>query len=359
MAIFRLPLTLATQMYKRLYIAMHYLRLALRRLWFILLMSGAAPATAAGLELSEKIVIVRDVADMIEKRYVLRDRATHVARSLRADAANGRWRDVEDPKRFADLVTDRLQELSKDGHLALDYAAGVASGQAETAEFRAAELERWYGAHLNHGFEKIERLPGNIGYLDLRVFAPNEMAGDVTAAAMTTLAQSSALIIDLRRNGGGIGMPLVAAYLFDKGAQPLSGIYDRPSDKLQPVLTPEWVPGRRFGSTKPVYILISKKTFSAAEAFAYDLQALKRATIVGERSGGGANPFEYRPVRDGFFLSLSEQLSVNPITGKNWQDVGVMPDVPVPADQALAKAAELATAAIKSTRAKPASTSGR
>jgi C-terminal processing protease CtpA/Prc len=172
------------------------------------------------------------------------------------------------------------------------------------------------------------------------------MAGDVTAAAMTLLAQSEALIIDLRQNGGGSGVALMAAYLFDKGAQPLSGTYDRPSNKLEPTVTPEWVPGRRFGSRKPLFILISKKTFSAAEAFAYDLQALKRATIVGETSGGGANPFEYRPVRSGFFLSLSEQLSVNPITGKNWQDIGVKPDVPVAPETALERALALARAAI-------------
>lgn len=112
-------------------------------------------------------------------------------------------------------------------------------------------------------------------------------------------------------------------------------------------MTPTWVPGRRYGAKKPLYILISNKTFSAAEGFAYDLQALGRAVIVGERSGGGAHPFEYRRVHPHFVLSLAEGRSVNPITGGNWQGTGVTPDVPVPPGGALDKALELARATIK------------
>jgi C-terminal processing protease CtpA/Prc len=97
----------------------------------------------------------------------------------------------------------------------------------------------------------------------------------------------------------------------------------------------------------PVYILTSKRTFSAAEAFAYDLQALKRATVVGEPTGGGAHPFQYRRVRPHFVLSLAEARSLNPITKQNWQGVGVQPDVLVPAENAFDKAFELATSAKK------------
>ena len=107
-----------------------------------------------------------------------------------------------------------------------------------------------------------------------------------------------------------------------------------------------WVPGRRFGESKPLYILTSGRTFSAAEAFAYNLQALGRATVVGEITGGGAHPFEYRRVHPHFAVDLPEARSINPITGSNWQGVGVQPDVAVPADQALAKALELAHVAI-------------
>jgi C-terminal processing protease CtpA/Prc len=111
------------------------------------------------------------------------------------------------------------------------------------------------------------------------------------------------------------------------------------------------VPGRRFGATRPVYLLISKRTFSAAEAFAYDLQALGRAVVVGEPSGGGAHPFEYRRVGTHFVLSLPEGRSINPVTGKDWEGVGVQPDVVVPEAQALEKAQELARERIKASRA--------
>ena len=119
----------------------------------------------------------------------------------------------------------------------------------------------------------------------------------MAAAAMTLLAQSPALIIDLRQNGGGMGdmVELLAAYILDKPTE-ISGTYDRPTDRHTRSFTPSWVPGRRFGGTRPVFILISRRTFSAAEAFAYDMQAAGRARVIGERSGGGAHPFAYRAI---------------------------------------------------------------
>jgi C-terminal processing protease CtpA/Prc len=170
------------------------------------------------------------------------------------------------------------------------------------------------------------------------------MGGDTIAAAMNAIANTDALILDLRHNGGGSDtVALVASYLFDE-RQPLSGIYDRARDELTQGYTQAYVPGKRFGSSKPVYVLISKRTFSAAEALAYDLQALKRATIVGEPSGGGAHPFEYRRIHPHFVLWSVTRRSVNPITKGNWQGTGVQPDVRVDSGQALEKALELARA---------------
>ncbi len=164
---------------------------------------------------------------------------------------------------------------------------------------------------------------------------------------MTLLAQSSALIVDLRQNGGGHGdmAHLLAAYLLDE-SKPMSGSYDRPSDTRTWAMTPASVPGRRFGTSRPVYVLISNRTFSAAEGFAYDLQALQRVTVVRQRSGGGAHPFQYRRVHPHFVLSLAEGRSLNPITDGNWQGTGVVPDVVVPADEALDVAITLAHAAV-------------
>lgn len=310
----------------------------------------AATATAADtfeLTAADRRQVLEESAALLEERYVYADRGRELARELRSDSQSAQWRTIGDPRKFAEAVTRYLREESGDGHLALDFSESALPEDTEAAEadYSAAEMERWYGRHLNHGFEKVERLEGNIGYLDLRVFAPTEMAGDVAAAAMTLLAQSDALIVDLRNNGGGHGAMahLIAAYLLD-GSREMSGSYNRPLDEHTRNTTPAWVPGRRYGADKPLYILTSARTFSAAEGFAYDLQALDRAVIVGEPSGGGAHPFEYRRVHPHFVLSLAEARSINPITGGNWQGTGVTPDVRVRADRALEKALELARA---------------
>lgn len=303
----------------------------------------AAPALATDLPLAEQQRVARAAADLIERRYVDPAKGRQVAQALRAE----KWREPAEAGAFAKRLTNWLRSRSGDGHFAVDYSAKpIAEGGGET-EFSGAEIERFYGAHLNHGVEKVERLEGNIMLLDLRVFPPPEMAGDVIAAAMTLVAQGDALIIDLRRNGGGMDSAnLLMSYLLPPGTE-ISGSFDRPTGERTHTTTAAWVPGRIFGPDKPIYILTSERTFSAAEAVAYDLQAAKRAVVVGEVTGGGANPFEYRRIDAHFALSLPEARSINPITGTNWQDVGVKPDVAVPADQALETALSLARAAIK------------
>ena len=292
---------------------------------------------------AEQERIADQAATLIEQRYVDPKIGKDTAKALRS----ARWATQSDGPDFARRLTQLVRNVSKDGHLAVEFSDKPIEAEGGEASFAAGELERWYGAHLNHGVEKIERLDGNIMLLDLRVFPPPAMAGDVIAAAMTLVAQGEALIIDLRQNGGGMETAnLVLSYLLPPGT-PLNAVYNRPSNLTTPSTTSSWLPGRRFDPDKPVYVLTGKRTFSAAEAVAYDLQANKRATIVGEVSGGGANPFEYRRISNHFALSLPEQRSVNPVTGTNWQNVGVKPDVAVPADQALDKALALARDAIK------------
>ena len=315
------------------------------------LLALTAPAQAASPAPVDRNAVIEQVASLIEERYVDAAAGRRIAADLRR--TRGRWRQHPDEARFAKAVTDWLRDRSKDGHFALDYSADPIRSNEAGSTYAEAEIERYYGRQVNHGVRRIERLDGNIMLLELTVFPPPAMAADVISAAMTVAAQGDALIIDLRNNGGGMEtMSLVAGYLLPPGS-PMSGIYDRPSNKLTTQQSPQSVPGRRFGDSKPLYILTSKKTFSAAEALAYDLQALKRAVIVGERSGGGANPFEYRVVHPHFALSLPEQRSVNPITGSNWQGVGVKPDVEVGSDQALDRALTLAKQAISKSASTP------
>ena len=305
---------------------------------------ATASSHAQSIDPGEQREVVHAVADLIEARYVDAAKGREVAAVLRRSDA--RWDKPRDPQSFAKDATDFLRTTSGDGHLGLSYSAEPISADDDNAAFNASAMEKWYGTHVNHGVERIERYPGNILLLDLRVLPPPSMGGDVIAAAMTIVAQGDALILDLRNNGGGMETAnLLTGYLLD-GGSPLSGKYNRPTDTHTYATSPAWVPGRRFGTTKPLYVLTSRKTFSAAEAVAYDLQALKRAVIVGETTGGGAHPFEYRRVHPHFAVDLPESKSIHPITGSNWQDVGVKPDVAVPAQQALEKALELARSAL-------------
>jgi hypothetical protein len=304
----------------------------------------AIPAAARDFPPAEQAEVIRAAAALIEQRYVEPGKAQAIAAELRRLARERRA--PMEGGAFAREMTERFRAVSADGHLGLSYSEAALPEDGGEAQFSAAEMEKWYGSQVNHGIEKIERLEGNVMLLDLRVFPPAEMGGDVFAAAMTVVAQGEALIIDLRENGGGADTVDVLTGYLVAGGSPLTGNYDRPSDTHRYLSSPAWVPGRRFGTTKPLYILTSRRTFSAAEAFAYNLQVLGRATIVGEVTGGGAHPFAYRRVHPHFAVDLPEGKSINPVTGTNWQGVGVKPDVAVPAAQALETALELARAAI-------------
>lgn len=283
----------------------------------VLLLLLAAPLPAQNVSARDRAIVIRETAALLENRYVDAALGKRLAQEIKLTAH--RWNRIRSAPEFADALTKWLRAQSGDGHLAMDYSDKPIPDSGGDEAISAAETERYYGAHLNHGVQKIERLDNNIMLVDLRVFPPPAMAGDVISAMMTVIAQGDALIIDLRKNNGGMEtVNLIAGYLLPPGS-PMSGTYDRPSDRVTQQASPTSVPGRRFGSNKPVYILTSKTTFSAAEALAYDLQALKRAAIIGEVTGGGANPFEYRRVHPHFALSLPEQRSINPVTGANWQ----------------------------------------
>lgn len=308
---------------------------------------------AAAMTQADRAGVVAAVISHLESEYVDLTVGRNAARQLRRRFDAAALKDAGTGAAFAEALTRALREETGDGHLKVEFSETALNEDASAAdeEFSAQEMERYYGAHQNFGVRKVERLEGNIGLLELSVFPPAAMGGDTVAAAMQVLAHTDALIIDLRHNGGGGDtVSLVASYLFDDlvdERQPLSGIYDRPSGVTRQEYTLPYVPGARFGANKPVYILISKRTFSAAEAFAYDMQALKRATVVGEPSGGGAHPFTYRRIHSHFVLWSVRQKSLNPITGTNWQGTGVRPDVVVDPKNAMERAVALIAASKK------------
>lgn len=203
---------------------------------------------------SDQRAVIEKVADHLRQDYVDPKVGAGAADALEADLQSGKFADVRDGQTFANAQSACLQSLLGDGHLNVDFSIEALDPSAPTEErFGAAEMERYYGAHLNFGVETVGRLDGNIGYLDLRVFAPIAMGAETVTAAMNVVAQTDAMVIDLRENDGGIGdmADLVASYLFDGERRSLTGVYDRPTDTLTQRHTQPHVSGPRLEAKSP------------------------------------------------------------------------------------------------------------
>lgn len=285
-------------------------------------LSAAAP---------ERDAVIDDVLAQIKEQYVFPDRYAAIESNVRRHQAGGEYAAETDERRFAALLTTHLQEVSHDKHMSLKYQQGVRS--LRPAAFSSTPAQRDSERRENYGLSKVEILSGNIGYLNVIQFHDDiQLSGSTIAAAMGFLANTDALIIDLRANrGGGEAMQFLASY-FVKGRLELMRLRYR-GDHIEHAWTQSSVPGKRY-LDKPVYILTSNKTFSAGEAFAYALQSLKRATLVGATTRGGGNPNTLLPIRSDYLLSVPIGESISPVTGGSWEGVGVKPDVAV--DPALA-----------------------
>jgi hypothetical protein len=283
--------------------------------------------------------------------YVFPETAKKMAEAVQTRLKSGAYHAVTGSDDFATTLTDDLQAVSHDKHLRVNFSPQVLPKMdpgANPAPDPAA-VARWkVQLHRdNCAFEKVERLPQNIGYLKFNGFMNPEICGPTAAAAMNFLAHVDALIIDLRDNGGGDPkmVAYISSYLFAEPTR-LSSIYNRKEDKTTEYWTLRDVPGARLAD-KPVFVLTSKRTFSGAEAFAYDLKNLKRATIIGETTGGGAHPVSGHRIDDHFMIGVPFARAINPISKTNWEGTGVDPDVKSPAGEALDVAKKMAAEQIR------------
>lgn len=285
---------------------------------------------------AERADVIRGVIDRLNAAYVFPDVARKMEEDIRARLERHEYDSITSASALATTLTAHLQAVSHDKHLRVLYRAeGFPAAPADPGPEERARIVA-QSRRLNFGFERVERLPGNIGYLDLREFSGLGEAAETAVAAMNFLANTDALVIDLRQNGGGspamIG--LISGYLFDDVVH-LNDFYWRESDETRQFWTSAHVQGRRFGEKKPVYVLTSGRTFSAAEEFTYNLTSLKRATIVGETTGGGAHPGGPRRINEHFAVWVPAGRAINPITKTNWEGTGIDPDVKVEARLAL------------------------
>lgn len=295
--------------------------------------------------------IVRQAVELVERRYAFPRVASKIASAVRERLTGGEFAGMIVDRAFCKRLTRVFQELSRDQHMGFAYfdkpqpmrdEAGYVFGALDEDDIIEAR-------HWNCGFAAVRRLDGNVGYIDLRQFTPVAIGGPTATAAMRLVADTEALIIDLRSNDGGRQdmAAHIAGHLFSEPTQ-LSSRYNYVTGEFTEYWSAPETEGRRFGD-KPLFLLVGKHTFSAAECFAYDMHQLGRATLVGERTAGGANPTKIYTLTPHVWMAIPYGFHVSPITGTDWEGVGVSPDVEVPAAAALNEAHRLALLGVRDT----------
>jgi hypothetical protein len=295
-----------------------------------------AAAGQAALDEAAQRAVVEQAADALRNRYIFPDVGEKAAAKLEAQLAGGAYKDLQ-LRDFAEKLTADLYDVTKDKHMRVS-APGVSLAPAGSPP-------RSPPPRSQGGVVRADRLAGNIGYIEVVGFPPTDAFKLGVDPSMAALKDTKALIVDIRRNGG--GSPDAVAYLvshFLDGSKPpivindfigrTPGTKDFTTRQSFSVKTPVSYLG------KPVYVLTSVRTFSGGEEFAYDIQAFKLGTLVGETTGGGANPGGVMPIGSQLGIFMPNGRPVNPVTKTNWEGVGVVPDVKTPPEDALKVALE-------------------
>jgi hypothetical protein len=305
-----------------------------------------AQARPDSIDVVERKAVVNAVAAVLEKQYVYPGTARKMGDLIKKNLKAGKYAVLDDPQAFALKLTEDLRSISHDRHLGVRYAPERIREEKTTdeAEKKATqEYQKKLERIDNYGFKEIKVLGGNIGYLKFNQFSDAQESFRVAVGAMAFLANCDALIVDLRENGGGSPemIQLLSSYFFSGEPRHLNSFYYRLDEKTEQYWTLPYVPGTKLAETD-LYVLTSSYTFSGAEEFTYNLKNMKRATIVGETTGGGAHPVRIEILNDHFAIGVPYARAINPISKTNWEGTGIEPDVKVPAAQALAKARLLA-----------------
>lgn len=284
-----------------------------------------------------QLMLIDSISAALNQTYIFEDVAHKMGEFIHEQHQKGIYKDLTNPDEFGRMLTEDMRSISHDLHLGVRFASDEQIHFACTAEPTDEDIEayREEAAYNNFGFRKAERIKGNIGYLRFDGFTNTDLAGQTAIAAMNFLGYVDALIIDLRYNGGGSPtmIQLLSSYLFDDSRH-LNSFYIRDGDITEQYWTQQYVSGPKLLDAD-VYVLTSNNTFSAAEEFTYNLKNMKRATIIGETTGGGAHPVQSRCFEGlPFILRLPYGRAINPISGTNWEGTGVEPDIKVAADDA-------------------------
>ena len=286
--------------------------------------------------------VAKVVAKKLQDAYVIEATATKLSQLLNSEDFLSNCSQQKSAESIADFMTKELNKIANDKHLSVTYDPQWVK---ELKEYRASDQDKAFSDKRvletptdNYGFKQVEMLEGNIGYVDIRSFADSHLGGATLESAMKFLQHADGIIIDLRNNFGGSPFMVntLASYFFDLDTVHLSTFESRESGQLTQIQewTSPYVPGPRFKDA-PLYILTSKNSASAAEAFSYAMKNLGRATLVGEVTAGAAHGRNADIVNDDYILTLPTTRGVDPRTNDNWERIGVKPNMETPSDNAL------------------------
>jgi hypothetical protein len=292
---------------------------------------------------------VEALVTQLQANYVFPEKVEPIETLLRQRLRNGDYDGLSNGEQFAKTLAADMVSSSHDVHMRVDFSTDVLPPESNLPGFTRHTPEqgpffmRWIDAlgrkMAKFGVEKAEQLPSNIGVLALSYFFDPELSGEKYAEALDKLAGTGAMIIDLRASRGGHAesVRLLASYFVDKRTR-LNDIYSRDTGLTEQFWTRDTLAGKRYGAQKKVAILVGPNTRSAAEDFAYTMQAMKRATVIGAPTWGGAHPTGGYRLGDHFIGVIPNRRSISPITGTNWEGVGVIPDIGAAPGEALAVA---------------------
>lgn len=301
---------------------------------------------------TEKAAIVASLNSTLKANYVFPDVARKIEPKLLEHLKTGAYDSATTKDELAKRLTDDLIKVSGDWHFFVGVdPKWVAEFRAQAGPTVKAKIRKEELAKLeesNFGFDEVSRLEGNIGYIRFNYFADPELAYDTAAAAMRFVGNTNAIIIDLRYNNGGYleMAQFIASYFFSSEKDQLLFDYYYNEDGKR-IERGQWVlpglPGKRMVD-KPLYILTGSTSFSSAEWFSYAMKKLGRATLIGERTAGGAHPVARKPVNDDLFLQVPIGQIRDPVDHGDFEGIGVQPDIQSSSIQALPLAHKLALA---------------
>jgi hypothetical protein len=296
-----------------------------------------------------KTSLVKRIGNLLEERYVFPDVAKKCNDHITSRLASGAFDGIKDKEEFAAILTTELQSISKDKHMRVRLQKRSSEPVEQHNPFYEEFLFKNLNKKENAGFVKVEFLEGGIGYLDLRSFVPLAVAQNTAEAAMEFLSNADAVIVDLRENHGGSPdmISFICSYFFEEPTH-LNSLYYREGDR-----TEEFYTRKIEGSTLtgvPLFVLTSSTTFSGGEEFANNIKTQKRGTLIGETTGGGANPGGTFRIDDDMIMFIPTGTAINPITNSNWEGTGVEPDIKVSAAKAYDLALEKALTAAEEYR---------